>query len=108
MDKFFLECEYLGALDEFKAGELSFDSGNEFQPKTWNFELAYAVTDIFEFAVKYEGGDDLGDYLPEDQYGAALTYGLFENTSFSLEYLHGKFENDDERDLITSQLSIEF
>ena len=22
MDKFFLECEYLGALDEFEAGEL--------------------------------------------------------------------------------------
>ncbi|MEA1948882.1 MAG: LbtU family siderophore porin [Thermodesulfobacteriota bacterium] len=108
MDKFFLECEYLGALDEFEPGELSFDGGKKFQPETWNFELAYAATDRLEVAVKYEGGDDLGDLLPEDQYGAALTYGLFENTSLSLEYLHGEFENDDERDLFTTQLAIEF
>jgi len=108
MDKFFLECEYLGALDEFERGELSFDGGNEFQPETWNLELAYAATDRLEVAVKYEGGDDLGDFLPEDQYGAAVTYGLFENTSLSLEYLHGEFENDDERDLFTTQLAVEF
>jgi len=108
MDKFFLEFEYLGALDEFEANELSFDDGNEFQPETWNLELAYAATDRLEVAVKYEGGDDLGDFLPEDQYGAAVTYGLFENTSLSLEYLHGEFENDDERDLITTQLAVEF
>ncbi len=108
MDKFFLEFEYLGALDEFEAGELSFDGGKKFQPETWNFELAYAATDRLEVAVKYEGGDDLGDFLPEDQYGAAVTYGLFENTSLALEYLHGEFENDDERDLITTQLAVEF
>ena len=108
MDKFFLEFEYLGALDEFEANELLFDGGNEFQPETWNFELAYAATDRLEVAVKYEGGDDLGDFLPEDQYGAAVTYGLFENTSLSLEYLHGEFENDDERDLFTTQLAVEF
>ncbi|MGB9499007.1 MAG: LbtU family siderophore porin [Dissulfuribacterales bacterium] len=48
MDKLFLECEYLGALDEFEANELSFDDGNEFQPETWNFELAYAATDRLE------------------------------------------------------------
>ena len=108
MDKLFLECEYLGALDEFEAGELSFDGGNEFQPETWNFELAYAATDRLELAVKYEGGDDLGDFLPEDQYGAAVRYGLFEDTSLSFEYLHGEFENDDERDLFTTQLAVEF
>jgi hypothetical protein len=108
MDKLFFEFEYLGALDEFKANELSFDGGKKFQPETWNFELAYAATDRFEVAVKYEGGDDLGDFLPEDQYGATVTYGLFENTSLALEYLHGKFENDDERDVVTTQLAVEF
>jgi hypothetical protein len=108
MDKFFLECEYLGALDEFEPGELSFDGVKKFQPETWNVELAYAATDRLEVALKYEGGDDLGDFLPEDQYGAAVTYGLFESTSLSLEYLHGEFENDDERDLVTTQLAVEF
>jgi len=108
MDKLFLEFEYLGALDEFEAGELSFDGGKEFQPETWNVELAYAATDRLKMAVKYEGGNDLGDFLPEDQYGAAVTYGLFEKTSLSIEYLHGEFENDDERDLFTTQLAVEF
>jgi hypothetical protein len=108
MDKLFLEFEYLGALDEFEAGELSFDDGKEFQPETWNFELAYAATDRLELAVKYEGGDDLGNFLPEDQYGMAVTYGLFKDTSLALEYLHGEFENDDERDLVTTQLAVEF
>ncbi len=108
MDKLFFEFEYLGALDEFEAGELLFDDGKEFQPETWNLELAYAATDRLEVAVKYEGGDDLGDFLPEDQYGVAVTYGLFENTSLSLEYLHGEFENDDERDLVSTQLAVEF
>jgi hypothetical protein len=108
MDKLFLEFEYLGAVDEFEAGELSFDGGQEFEPETWNVELAYAATDRLELAVKYEGGDDLDNFLPEDQYGAAVTYGLFENTSLSLEYLHGEFENDDERDLFTTQLAIGF
>ncbi|MEA1947191.1 MAG: hypothetical protein U9N83_07785 [Thermodesulfobacteriota bacterium] len=40
--------------------------------------------------------------------GPLSSFGLFENTSLSLEYLHGEFENDDERDLITTQLAVEF
>lgn len=59
-------------------------------------------------AARYEGGDELGDFLPENQYGAAVTYSLFENTSIALEYLHGEFANDDERDLLTTQLAVEF
>ncbi len=108
MDRFFLEAEYVGALDEFEAGELSFDDGNELQPTTWNFELAYVATETLEVALRCEGGDDLGDFLPEIQYGAVVAYSLFENTTLALEYLHGEFENDDEQDLITTQLAIEF
>jgi hypothetical protein len=33
---------------------------------------------------------------------------VFKYTTLSLEYLHGTFENDDERDLITTQFAIEF
>jgi len=108
MDKFFFEAEYLEATDEFAAGELSFDGGTKFGLKAWNLELAYALTEKLELAVKYEGGDDLGDFQPEQQYGAAAVYNLFENTSLALEYLHAEFVNDDERDLITTQLAIEF
>jgi hypothetical protein len=108
MDKVFVEAEYLGATDKFKVGELAFDGGKECEPKTWNVEVAYLFADGLEGAVKYEGGNDLGNFLPEKQYGAAVIYGLFENTFLAFEYLHGKFANDDERDLFTAQLGMEF
>ena len=38
-------------------------------------------------------------FFPKISMARLLTYGLFENTSLSFEYLHGEFENDDERDL---------
>jgi hypothetical protein len=78
------------------------------EPQTWNFELAFVPVDKWTVAAKYEGGDDLGDFLPETQYGAAVSYSLFENTALAVEYLHGEFENDDEQDRITTQLAVEF
>jgi hypothetical protein len=107
-DRFFFEAEYIGATDRFEAGELSFDDGQALEPKAWNFEFAFVPVDRLEVAVRYEGGDDLGGFQPEEQYGVVASYGLFENTALSLEYLHGEFENDDERDLVTAQLGIEF
>jgi hypothetical protein len=108
MDTIFMEAEYLGALEEFEAGELAFDDGEAVEPKAWNVELAYAVTEALEVGLRYEGSDDCGDLLPESQYGVVASYGLFESTSLALEYLRGEFENDDERDLLTAQLAIEF
>ncbi len=108
MEKIFIEAEYVAAADEFEAGELSFDGGRKFQPEAWNFELAYAVTDSLEAALRYEGSEDGGDWIPEDQYGAAVSYGLFEHTRLALEYLHGEFDTEDERDSVVAQLSIEF
>ena len=108
LDRFFFNAEYLTAADEFEAGELSFDGGLKFKPSTWYVELAVGVTDDLEIAVRYEASDDGGDFLPEKRYGATVIYGLFENTSLGLEYLSGKFKNDDEVDIITAQLAIEF
>ena len=108
LDRFFFNAEYLTAADEFAAGELSFDGGLEFKPSTLYVELAVGVIDDLEIAVRYEASDDCGDFLPEKRYGAAITYGLFKNTSLGLEYIHGEFENDDETDVVTAQLAIEF
>ena len=33
---------------------------------------------------------------------------FFENTSLAFKYLHGEFENDDERDQCAAQLTVEF
>ena len=108
LDRFFFNAEYLTAADEFAAGELSFDGGQKFKPSTWYAELAVGVIDDLEIAVRYEASNDTGDFLPEKRYGAAVTYGLFENTSLGLEYLSGKFKNNDETDVVTAQLAIEF
>ncbi len=108
LDRLFFNAEYLTAADEFTAGELSFDGGLEFKPSTLYVELAVGIIDDLEIAVRYEASDDCGDFLPEKRYGGAITYGLFENTSLGLEYIHGEFENDDETDVVTAQLAIEF
>ena len=107
-DRFFLEAEYVGAVDEFEEEDLGLQPDEKFEPTAFNVELAYAVTGDLEVAVRYEGTDDTMNLLPEKQYGAAVTYSLFENTSLAFEYLHGEFENDDQRDLFTCQLAIEF
>ena len=107
-DKVFVEIEYLGATDDFAAGELSFDGGSTFAPRAWNIEVALAPVEGIELAARYEGSDDLGDFAPESQYGVALSYDLFESTSLAFEYLHATFQNNDERDLLTTQLAVEF
>ncbi|RLB17744.1 MAG: hypothetical protein DRG63_03340 [Deltaproteobacteria bacterium] len=107
-EKYFVEMEYIGAMDKFGAGELSFDGGKRAKPQAWNVEFAFAPIKKLELALRYEGSNDLGDYEPELQCGLAIIYSLFENTSLSVEYLHGKFENDDKRDLVTGQLAVEF
>lgn len=108
IEKYFFEAGYIGATDKFTAGELGFDDGMAYEPSAYNFELAWAANDALELAVKYEGGDDLGTLLPEKQYGIAANYALFKNTSIGLEYMTGEYENNDERDLITFQVAVEF
>ncbi len=107
-DRFFMEGEFVTATDHFQAGELSFDNGEQAEPETWNLEAAFLATDDLEVALRYEGSSDLGDFLPEKRYGAALAYALFENTTLAVEYLRGSFENNDEADVLTTQLGIEF
>lgn len=103
---FAIEAEYIGATDDFAAGELL--ATKKAEPNAYNIEIAYAITEDLEVAAKYEGTDEVGNLFPEDQYGVAASYGLFEGTTIALEYLHGEFENKDEVDTITAQLAIEF
>lgn len=108
MDKFFLEIEYLGALNAFEAGELTFDDGNAFAPKAWNLELAMAVSDTFEIAAKYERGEDLGSFLPEDRFGVGTSWAVYQNTWLAAEYLHSEFATGGEADAVTAQLAVQF
>jgi hypothetical protein len=111
LERFKLIGEYVGALDNFKSGEI-YDAADtkERKPSAWNVELGVAIIDNVELAARYEGSDDGGaDFLPESQYGAVLNWGFFKNTNLALEYLHGEFEDDaQETDSFIAQLAIEF
>ena len=107
-ERYFFEAEYVGAVKRFEAGELDFDGGGAFEPRAWNLELAFRPVENLELGVKYEGGDDLGNFLPDKQWGVVFNYNLLANTSLALEYLHGEFENDDSRHLMTIQLGLAF
>ena len=108
MDRYFVELEYIGARDEFQRGELGFAGNTKARPQAWNMEFAFRPVDALEIAFKYEGSNDLGDFEPESQWGMAINYELFENTSVAIEYLRGKYETDDTRDLVTGQLAVTF
>ena len=108
LDKYFFNAEYLGAIDDFEANELSFDGGKSYRPEVWTIELACGVTDSLNLAVCYEGSNDCDNFLPKKQFGGVVSYELFKHTSVALEYLYGKFENKDTRHLMTTQLAIEF
>ena len=111
LERFKLIGEYVGALDNFKTGEV-YDAADtkERKPLAWNVELGVAIIDNLELAVRYDGSDDGGsDFLPESQYGAVLNWGFFKNTNLALEYLHGEFEDDaQDTDSFVAQLAIEF
>ena len=108
-ERFFLELEYVSAIDNFSAGDLSFDNGRDLEPETWNIEFAFLPIEDLELAVRYEGGNDLGDnFLPDTRYGGGVSYSLFEATTLAAEYLHSSYENDDEADTFTVQLGVEF
>ncbi len=105
IDKIAIELEYVAAADDFADTP---ELGTDFEPSAWNAEVALAVMDDLEIAVRYGGSRDTLNMLPDTQYGVVVAYGLFENTSLALEFIHNQFENDDQADIVTAQLAVEF
>lgn len=101
-------AEYIAALDDYQDGELSFVSGKKAKPYAYDLELACSALQDWTFTARYEGGGDLGTFEPQRQYGMAVSWNFLADTTLSLEYLRGEYENDDTRDLVTSQLAVAF
>jgi len=99
-----LDGEYITALDDFAAGLLGED---ELQPLAWNTETAVVVGEQWEFAVRCEGSDEFPGF-PELQYGGGASYGFSDYATLAVEYLHGEFDEADDRDLFTAQVAVEF
>lgn len=100
-DRYFLEAEYVGAIEAFK-------ENRNFEPKACNFEFAFRPMEDFEVAIGYGASEDALDFLPEMQIGGVAIYEIFDNTSISLEYIYREFENNDEVNSLTTQLAVEF
>lgn len=100
--------EYITAADDFQAGELGFADGQKSRPMAYNLELAYLPSESWIFAVRYEGSNDLFTLEPERQWGVGASWEFMDDTVLSVEYLHGEYNNDDERDLFTTQLAVGF
>ena len=114
LDRFTVIVEYVAAVDDFEAGELYIDTDTENRrPEAWNIEIGCVVVDAVEVALRYGGSTDGGageaDFLPQDQYGAVVNWGVFDNTLLAVEYLHADFEDDlRTSDTLTAQLAVEF
>lgn len=111
-DRFFLDLEYLGAASDFAVGDLDFITTVDQRPVAWNIEAAMAVSEKLEIALRYEGSNefrDLADDLfPERQYGAVVSYALFDSASLAVEYLNGEMEGGMRRAMGTLQLAVAF
>ena len=115
---FFLEAEYMSALDSFKATELTTKDGDGAEPAVWNIEAGfnYDWWRNLGVAFKYAGSDEAeGLGIPKVRFGVALNQEIFSNTILSVGYLNDKFDDDifdsgteDKRQTLFSQIAIEF
>jgi hypothetical protein len=102
-------AEYVGALDDFKAGELEYaGEADDVRPWAFNLELFVTPLDEWTFAAKYEKAGDVFEELPESRYGVAASWEFMPSTAITVEYMHGEFENDDTSNSVTAQLAVAF
>ncbi len=114
-----LSGEILGATRRFDTTDLDADAnGRGDRPLAWNLEAATNLSETVEVALRLEGSRELAE-TPEIQYGAAISWSPIQHVSLSLEYLRGEYDRRfaaldvagsplQSRDLISSQLAIEF
>lgn len=105
-----LIAEYVGAIDDIDY-QLDGVSVKEDAIRSWNLEAGYAF-ELFGketiVAAAYQGTDNAGDFLPESRFMACIGAGILDYTSLALEFAHDEYETDDEADIVTAQLAIEF
>ncbi|MBU0481202.1 MAG: LbtU family siderophore porin [Proteobacteria bacterium] len=107
-----VSLEYLGALKNFSTSMLADpDHAAELtgsKPRAWFGEAAYAPNDAWSFSARYEKAKHYQDDVA--RYGVTGSYGLYENTVLSLEYLYSDYDKTTENKAsqVTLQLALEF
>lgn len=105
-----IAAEYLGAVKDMKWTDAEGQTTSA-QPQAWHLDVAWAFTDNWSAAVRYEGSKKFkSDEMPEHQGGAALFWQVNAFVTIGLEYLYGTFdaEDVDDRQLATVQVALEF
>lgn len=103
--------EYVTALDDPVWLDADSAAINEDAVSAWNVEVGYGFDLVGKeaaVAVGYQGTDNAYTRLAETRYIGSLGIGIYDYTSLAFEYLHETFENDDEADVLTVLLAIEF
>lgn len=99
-----LDVEVIGAIDDFNAGILGESKSS---PLAWNVELAVHLEEHgVECGVKVEGSDDFPEF-PKTQWGFAVAYAIHDWTTLAIEYLHGDFDEEADRDIAVAQLAFQ-
>ncbi|PLY13692.1 MAG: hypothetical protein C0631_13445 [Sedimenticola sp.] len=114
---FTLIGEYVTAQDSFAASEVAFN-GSGAKPSAWHLELGYnfnLMSKDATVAASYNNTDEaLALELPERRYGAALSVGIFDSTTLSLEWMRDKDYgiadggSGNSADTVTTKLAVEF
>lgn len=95
-----LSGEYLAAAEAFTDGDRA-----GMKPAAYNVELAWDAPSPLALAVRVAGGEE---YDVENQYGATVSYDLYEGVALAAEYLRNENSDDSSEDIFTVQLAAEF
>lgn len=113
---FFLEGEFMTALDEFAAAEIANEKGNGAEPAVWNIETGYLFDwgRPLEIGLKYGGSMETGDLgYAEKCYGICLNQELYQGVVASIAWYRDKLHSNDsdardKRNVVCGQVGVEF
>ncbi len=100
LDAVQLSAEYMAAAEAFTDGDRA---GSK--PVAYNVEFAWDAPSPLGLAVRVAGGDE---FDVDNQYGATLSYDLYEGVALGAEYLRNENSDDSSEDIFTLQLAAEF
>lgn len=95
-----LSGEYLAATETFTDGDRA-----GMKPAAYNVEFAWDAPSPLAFAARVAGGEE---FDVDSQYGATVSYDLYEGVALAAEYLRNNNSDDSSEDIFTVQLAAEF